>query len=88
MYGNLCALSALCYHKALFLPGETVAVVGLGTLCLGAVALGPLFGARLMALGNSDIRLRAARTMGAYEALMSEDPDLDAKLDRFSDGLA
>ena len=86
VYGNLYALSALCYHKALFRPGETVAVVGLGTLGLGAVALGPLFGARTVALGNSDIRLQAARTMGAHEALMSDDPDLHAKLDRFSDG--
>ena len=86
VYANLYALSALCFHKALFRPGETVAVVGLGTLGLGAVALGPLFGARTVALGNSDIRLRAARTMGAHEALMSDDPDLRAKLDRFSDG--
>lgn len=86
VYANLYALSALCYHKALFRPGETVAVVGLGTLGLGAVALGPLFGARTVALGNSDIRLRAARTMGAHQALMSDDPDLRAKLDRFSDG--
>lgn len=86
VYANLYALSALCYHKALFRPGETVAVVGLGTLGLGAVAMGPLFGARTVALGNSDIRLRAARTMGAHEAFMSDDPDLRAKLDRFSDG--
>lgn len=86
VYGNLYALSAFCFHKALFRPGETVAVVGLGTLGLGAVALGPLFGARTVALGNSDIRLRAARAMGAHEALMSNDPALDAKLDHFSDG--
>ena len=86
VYANLYALSALCYHKALFRPGETVAVVGLGTLGLGAVALGPLFGARTVALGNSGVRLQAARTVGAHAALMSGDPDLHAKLDRLSGG--
>ena len=41
VYAHLYALSAHCYHKALFRPGENVAVVGLGVLGLGAVALGP-----------------------------------------------
>ena len=45
VWAHLYALSSFCYRKAHFEPGENVAVVGLGTLGLGAVALGPLFGA-------------------------------------------
>jgi threonine dehydrogenase-like Zn-dependent dehydrogenase len=75
-----------CYSKAFFAPGETVAVVGLGVLGLGAVALGPLFGARVVGLGNSQVRLDMAREMGAHEALLSDDPELAAKLDEFTHG--
>ncbi len=86
VYAHLYALSAHCYHKALFRPGENVAVVGLGVLGLGAVALGPLFGARVVGLGNSPIRLDMAKRMGAHAAYLSDDPDLEAKLDAFTDG--
>ena len=86
VFGNLYSLSAHCYHKGLFRPGETVAVVGLGTLGLGAVAIGPLYGARTAAIGNSDLRLEMARRMGAHGLFSSDDPDLAAKLDEFSDG--
>lgn len=86
VYTNLYALSAHCYRKALFQPGENVAVVGLGVLGLGAVALGPLLGARVVGLGNSPIRLEMAERMGAHAAYLSDDPDLEAKLDAFSGG--
>lgn len=86
VFGNLYSLSAHCYHKALLRPGETVAVVGLGTLGLGAVAIGPLYGARTAAIGNSDLRLEMADRMGAHGLFSSDDPDLAAKLDEFSDG--
>ena len=86
VFVNLYGLSAHCYHKALFRPGETVAVVGLGTLGLGAVAVGPLYGARVVAIGNNDLRLEMAARMGAHECLLSDDPDLDTKLDTFSGG--
>ena len=55
-------------------------------LGLGAVALGPLFGARLVGLGNSPIRLEMAERMGAHAAYLSDDPDLEGKLDTFTDG--
>jgi threonine dehydrogenase-like Zn-dependent dehydrogenase len=87
VYAHLYALSAHCYRKALFQPGENVAVVGLGVLGLGAVALGPLLGARVVGLGNSPIRLEMAQRMGAHAAFLSDDPELEAKLDLFSDGL-
>jgi len=84
VFVNLYSLSAHCYHKALFRPGETVAVVGLGTLGLGAV--GPLFGARVAAIGNSDLRLQMATKMGAHACFTSGDPDLTGELDAFTGG--
>ena len=87
VYANLYALSARCYQRAYFQPGENVAVVGLGVLGLGAVALGPHFGARVVGLGNSPIRLRMAERMGGHAAYMTDDPELDTKLEAFTDGV-
>ena len=64
-----------------------MAVVGLGVLGLGAVALGPIFGAQTVGLGNSPIRLEMAERMGARAAYMSDDPDLPAKLETFTNGV-
>ena len=86
VFAHLYALSAHCYHKAHFKPGENVAVVGLGTLGLGAVAIGPLFGGRVVAIGNDAFRLDLARRMGAHATLLYNDPDLHAKLDAFTAG--
>lgn len=86
VWAHLYALSAHCYHKAHFKPGENVAVVGLGVLGLGAVAVGPLFGGRVVAIGNSPVRLDMARQMGAHEALLFDDPALARKLNDFTDG--
>ena len=86
VYAHLYALSAHCYRKALFQPGENVAVVGVGLLGLGAIALGPLFGARVAAIANSPVRLGMAKTMGAHTGLLSDDPDLKMKLDEFTNG--
>lgn len=86
VYAHLYALSAHCYRKAHFQPGENVAVVGVGVLGLGAVALGPLFGARVVALANSPLRLEMAAQMGAHAGFLSSDPDLQAKLDEFTEG--
>ncbi len=86
VWAHLYTLSSLCYRKANFQPGENVAVVGLGVLGLGAVALGPLFGARVVGLGNSHIRNEMAQRMGAHAAYLSDDPELEAKLDEFTGG--
>ena len=86
VWAHLYALSAYCYHKALFTPGENVAVIGLGVLGLGAVALGPLFGARVVGLGNSPVRLDMARCMGAHAALASDAEDLQDRLGEFTGG--
>ena len=86
VYAFLYSLSSLCYRKAHYQVGENVAVVGLGVLGLGAVALGPCFGARVVALGNSPVRLKMAETMGAHAAFLSDDPQLVHKLDEFTGG--
>lgn len=87
VYAHLYALSDHCYRKAHFQAGEYVAVVGLGVLGLGAVALGSVFGAQTVGLGNSPIRLEMAERMGARAAYMSDDPDLPAKLEAFTNGI-
>jgi len=86
VYAHLYALSAHCYHKAHFQPGENVAVVGVGLLGLGAIALGPLFGGRVVALANSPVRLDMAERMGAQAGYLSDDPNLPARLDEFTAG--
>ena len=86
VYTGLYTLSAHCYRKAMFMPGENVAVVGLGTLGLGAVGLGRVFGARVIGLANSPVRLEMGERMGAHAGFLSDDPDLEAKLDEFTGG--
>jgi threonine dehydrogenase-like Zn-dependent dehydrogenase len=86
VFAHLYALSSLCYRKAWFQPGERVAVVGVGLLGLGAVALGPLYGARVAAVANSPLRLEMAARMGAHTGFLSDDPDLKARLDQFTGG--
>lgn len=86
VWASLYTLSQFCYLKGFFQPGENVAVVGLGVLGLGAVALGPPMGARVVGIGNSPIRLDMARKMGAHAAFLYNDPDLQSKLDGFTDG--
>ena len=81
VYTHLHNLSSHCYRKAHFQPGENVAVVG-----LGAVVLGPPFGARVVGIGNSPVGLKMAVHMGAHAAYTSDDPDLEGKLDVFTDG--
>ena len=87
VWSHLYTLSGFCYRKARFEPGENVAVVGLGVLGLGAVALGRLFGARVVGLANSPIRMEMAMKMGAHAAYLSNDPDLQTKLDEFTNGM-
>jgi len=86
VWAHLYTLSAHCYRKAFFTPGENVAVVGLGVLGLGAVGLGPYFGARVIGLGNHPARLDMATKMGADGVFLSDDDDLEAKLDDFTHG--
>ena len=86
VYTHLYSLSGFCYRKAHFRPGEYVAVVGVGLLGLGAIALGPIYGAQVAAIANSPVRLEMAEKMGAHAGFLSDDPDLQAKLDEWSLG--
>ena len=86
VYAWLYALSSLCFRKAHFQPGEFVAVVGLGVLGLGAVALGPLMGARIIAIGNSPLRLEMAKRMGSHASFLSDHPELTQELDALTRG--
>ena len=86
IWGHLYTLSGLCYRKANFVPGEYVAVVGLGVLGLGAVGLGRSMGARTIGIGNSPIRNEMAMRMGAHATFVYDDPDLAAKLDDYTNG--
>jgi len=67
-------------------PGEYVAVVGLGVLGLGAIGLGPGMGARTIGIGNSPLRNEMAMKMGAHATFLYDDPDLQAKLDEYTNG--
>ena len=51
---------------------------------MGAVALGSAYGARVIAIGNSDTRLQWARDIGAYESLHYNDPELCSKIDQLT----
>ena len=64
VWSHLYTLSAFCYRKAHFVPGEAVAVVGLGVLGLGAVALAPYLGQGLWALGIIPRACRWQETWG------------------------
>ena len=86
VYTGLYTLSAHCYRKAMFTPGENVAVVGLGTLGLGAVGVGRVFGARVVGLANSPTRLEMGERMGTHAGFLSDDPDLEAGLEEFTGG--
>lgn len=70
-----------------FTPGENVAVVGTGILGLTTIALARAFGARVVALSNSEYRMEVARKVGAHRTWLSSDPDLPAKLRDFTDGI-
>lgn len=64
-----------------FVPGENVAVIGLGIIGLAAAAVARACGARrVIAVGNSDLRNEKALALGAHAALMYDDPKLAEKI--------
>jgi len=68
-------------------PGDSVAVVGTGVLGLTTISLARAFGARTVALTNSELRGEYAKKVGAHEAFMSNGPDLEGKLLEFTNGV-
>ena len=69
-----------------FVPGENVAIVGLGILGLAAVELASVQGARVLALGNAANRLEMARAVGAHQALPSDAPEIQSAIDELTHG--
>ena len=85
VWATLYSLSGFCYTKGGFIPGDNVAVVGLGILGLGAIALGPIYGAnKTIAIGNSEIRNKMAESVGADHSVLSDDKNLEEKLNEFT----
>ena len=85
VWATLYSLSGFCYTKGGFIPGENVAVVGLGILGLGAIALRPIYGAnKTIAIGNSEIRNKMAESVGADHSVLSDDKNLEEKLNEFT----
>jgi 2-desacetyl-2-hydroxyethyl bacteriochlorophyllide A dehydrogenase len=66
--------------------GERVAVIGLGVLGLASVELARVFGGRVIAIGNSEIRIAQARELGAHLAVGFDDPECQEKIDDFTEG--
>jgi threonine dehydrogenase-like Zn-dependent dehydrogenase len=60
-------------HRGQYRFGETVMVIGLGLVGLGAVCMAHVAGARVAAVGNAESRLDVARQLGADEAWLSGD---------------
>ena len=86
VWAHLYTLSHRCFTKANFVPSEYVAVIGLGTLGLGAVGIGASIGARVIAIGNNQLRCDMAKKFGAEHTLLHSDPDLAQKLYDITDG--
>ncbi len=84
VYLGLYHVSALSYWRAHYQAGENVAVIGVGLLGLADVALGRAFGARVIAVGNSRLRLEMAEKMGADLTVMSDDPNLSDRISEFT----
>ena len=84
VYLGLYDVSALSFWAGGFAPCENVAIVGLGLLGMAATALARAFGARVVGLGNSELRLEMAQKMGAHATFMSDDPQLQDKLREFT----
>ena len=54
---------------------------------LTTISLARAFGARVVALSNSEVRMQVARTVGAHRTWLSNDPDLQEELLDFTNGM-
>ena len=76
----LAQLGLAALQKAAFQPGERVAVLGLGVIGLATVQVATVLGAQVVALGNSELRIRKAEELGARAAFRSDDPQLASRV--------
>lgn len=60
--------------------GDTVVVVGTGSMGWGQIQVAAMTGARVVGIDLMQERLALARHFGASETFLADDPDLDAKV--------
>ena len=73
-------LGLAALRQANYLPGENVAIVGLGIIGLCTAGLARTMGAKVAGIANSSNRADAALRVGAHAALLADDPELQPKL--------
>ena len=73
-------LGLAALRQANYLPGENVAIVGLGIIGLCTAGLARAMGAKVAGIANSAGRADAAVRVGAHGAFLADDPVLQAKL--------
>lgn len=72
-------------RQARYLPGENVAIVGLGVIGLCAVSLASAMGAKVAAIANSEHRMDLALKVGADFVCASDDLEIKQKWEKFSE---
>lgn len=77
----LAQLGMAALRQAAYQPAESIAVVGLGVIGLCTVALSRAMGAFVTAVGNSDLRLRAACGLGAQRTLSGPEAEANNSID-------
>jgi threonine dehydrogenase-like Zn-dependent dehydrogenase len=71
----LTGLGLAALRQARYEAGENVVVIGLGVIGLSTIGLAKAMGASVVGVANSEIRAKAALTMGALECVLSNAPD-------------
>lgn len=82
----LAQLGLAALQKAAFQPGEHVGVLGLGVIGLATVQVATALGARVVALGNSELRIRKAAELGAQSGFGTDDPQLASHVETATGG--
>jgi len=72
-------LGLAALRQANYLPGENVAIVGLGIIGLCTAGLARAMGAKVAGIANSSGRADAAVRAGAHAALLAYDPESGAR---------
>jgi threonine dehydrogenase-like Zn-dependent dehydrogenase len=72
----LTELGLAALRQARYETGENIVVIGLGVIGLATIGLSRAIGANVLGVANSDVRARAALTMGALDCLSSNGRDL------------
>jgi threonine dehydrogenase-like Zn-dependent dehydrogenase len=77
----LAQLGMAAMRHARYESGESVAVVGLGVIGLGTVAIARAMGATVTAVANSPVRAKSASEVGAHHAYVTGDGEPPSDID-------